>query len=264
MTENGSINYDISNCGKDCHVLIKFGTKYQELNEPEQEEAPAPRSEDDMDPKVFLANQSMLCLMIGAQRNENTSVQYECIFKTESYLLLARVDRMEAASLFSTSCIGCCRSSPLGCEAGGRMSEWSRGAAWWPRPRSLCTAAAAAWYVRAMYEQCPMVNLLNVRFFISLKTRRAFELGRRDSTTMVSASVMVYYTPDFKRKVRGDLIQYIDSLVGKANMAFSKTGIPLRIHAHCIEQLQYFSERYYTDAIKRRDAFTLYKGNIMI
>jgi hypothetical protein len=33
------------------------------------------------------------------------------------------------------------------------MSEQSRGAAWWPRPRSLCTAAAAAWYVRAMYEQ---------------------------------------------------------------------------------------------------------------
>jgi hypothetical protein len=34
--------------------------------------------------------------MIGAQRNENTLVQHECIFKTESYLLLARVDRMEA------------------------------------------------------------------------------------------------------------------------------------------------------------------------
>jgi hypothetical protein len=33
------------------------------------------------------------------------------------------------------------------------MSEWSRGAAWCPRPPSLCTAAAAAWYVRAMYEQ---------------------------------------------------------------------------------------------------------------
>jgi hypothetical protein len=33
------------------------------------------------------------------------------------------------------------------------MSEWSRGAAWWPSPPSLCTAAAAAWYVRAMYEQ---------------------------------------------------------------------------------------------------------------
>jgi hypothetical protein len=35
------------------------------------------------------------------------------------------------------------------------MSKWSIGAAWWPRPRSLCTAAAAAWYVRAMYKhQC--------------------------------------------------------------------------------------------------------------
>jgi hypothetical protein len=98
--------------------------------------------------------------MIGAQRNENTLVQHECIFKTESYLLLARVDRMEAASLFSTSCLGCCHCSPLGCEAGGRMSEQSRGAAWWPRPRSLCTAAAAAWYVRAMYEH-PFCLLCN-------------------------------------------------------------------------------------------------------
>jgi hypothetical protein len=33
----------------------------------------------------------VLCyIMIGAQRNENTSVQYKWIFKTESYLLLAR------------------------------------------------------------------------------------------------------------------------------------------------------------------------------
>jgi hypothetical protein len=35
-------------------------------------------------------------VMIGAQRNENTLVQHECIFKTESYLLLARVDKLEA------------------------------------------------------------------------------------------------------------------------------------------------------------------------
>jgi hypothetical protein len=34
--------------------------------------------------------------MIGAQRNENTSVQLECVFKTRSYLQLARVDRIEA------------------------------------------------------------------------------------------------------------------------------------------------------------------------
>jgi hypothetical protein len=34
------------------------------------------------------------------------------------------------------------------------MSEWSRGVAWWARPPSLCTAAAAAWYVRAMLRRC--------------------------------------------------------------------------------------------------------------
>jgi hypothetical protein len=39
------------------------------------------------------------------------------------------------------------------------MSEWSRGAAWCARPPSLCTAAAAAWYVRAMYEQMDGADL---------------------------------------------------------------------------------------------------------
>jgi hypothetical protein len=34
--------------------------------------------------------------MIGAQRNENTSVHFKCVFKTRAYLQLARVDRMNA------------------------------------------------------------------------------------------------------------------------------------------------------------------------
>jgi hypothetical protein len=40
------------------------------------------------------------------------------------------------------------------------MSEWSRGAAWWARLPSLCTAAAAVWYVRAMYEHLPQTTKL--------------------------------------------------------------------------------------------------------
>jgi hypothetical protein len=53
MTKEGSVNFDIISCGKDCHVLIKFGSKDQDLSEPEEEEALAPRmSEKDMDPQV--------------------------------------------------------------------------------------------------------------------------------------------------------------------------------------------------------------------
>jgi hypothetical protein len=37
--------------------------------------------------------------MIGAQRNENTLVQHECIFKTESYLLLARMEAVLSSLL---------------------------------------------------------------------------------------------------------------------------------------------------------------------
>jgi hypothetical protein len=55
MTEEGSIHYDINNCGKDCHVLVKFASRYQDFIEPDEEEALAPRSEEDMDAEVCVS-----------------------------------------------------------------------------------------------------------------------------------------------------------------------------------------------------------------
>jgi hypothetical protein len=59
-------------------------------------------------------------LMIGAQRNENTSLQFECVFKTRSYLQLARVDKIEAAlsSLLLVLCAASAVSWAVWQEAG--------------------------------------------------------------------------------------------------------------------------------------------------
>jgi hypothetical protein len=61
----------------------------------------------------------------------------------------------------------------------------------------------------------------------------------------------------------GDPIHYIHRLVKLANVAYSKSGIPLRIHAHCIEQLNphtNFTESLYTMSESRLEGFTWAKG----
>jgi hypothetical protein len=49
--------------------------------------------------------------MIGAQRNENTSVHFKCVFETKAYLQLARVDRMNDADLSSLLLVLCAASA---------------------------------------------------------------------------------------------------------------------------------------------------------
>jgi hypothetical protein len=63
-----------------------------------------------------------------------------------------------------------------------------------------------------------------------LQSRQAFELGRADRATMVTISVMLYYTPAFKASV-SDYITNIKSLVDAANVVYTNSGIPLRIKA---------------------------------
>jgi hypothetical protein len=56
MTEKGCIHYDIVNCGRDCHVLVQFGSNSQYLDEQEENEALTPRREEEMDSKVSVAS----------------------------------------------------------------------------------------------------------------------------------------------------------------------------------------------------------------
>jgi hypothetical protein len=49
--------------------------------------------------------------MIGAQRNENTLVHFNCVFETEAYLQLARLDRLNDADLSSLLLVLCAASA---------------------------------------------------------------------------------------------------------------------------------------------------------
>jgi hypothetical protein len=98
--------------------------------------------------------------MIGAQRNENTLVHFNCVFETEAYLQLARLDRLNDADLSSLLLVLCAASADPWASwlTGCRMSEWRRRAARCTRPASLFTAVVR--YVRAMYEHLPQITKL--------------------------------------------------------------------------------------------------------
>jgi hypothetical protein len=49
--------------------------------------------------------------MIGAQRNENTLVRFICVYLTEAYLQLARLDRLNDADLSSHLLVLCIASA---------------------------------------------------------------------------------------------------------------------------------------------------------
>jgi hypothetical protein len=75
------------------------------------------------------------------------------------------------------------------------------------------------------------------------------EIGKLYHKTMVNVSVMVYFTPDFKSLVPKPN-NYIQSLINLANTAYNNSGIPLRIHSHCSEEL-YFSENKHTQQYRK-------------
>jgi hypothetical protein len=72
--------------------------------------------------------------------------------------------------------------------------------------------------------------------------------GKMDHTTMVDASVMVYYTTAFKNEVdknfKINIEKVVQRLILVANTAYSQSGIPLRIHSYCIEQQHNVSETH--------------------
>jgi hypothetical protein len=85
-------------------------------------------------------------------------------------------------------------------------------------------------------DKCYSLRSTKVETIFVLQSRRAFELGRSDTTTMVTISVMLYYTPAFRSSV-SDPITNIKNLVDAVNNGYANTGIPLRIKDHCIQEL---------------------------
>ena len=61
--------------------------------------------------------------------------------------------------------------------------------------------------------------------------------GEEDTTTNVTISVIFYYTKEFEA-VTPDIRGYVEGLVENTNIAFLRSGIPLRLAIHCLLQAQ--------------------------
>ena len=58
-------------------------------------------------------------------------------------------------------------------------------------------------------------------------------MGEDDQSTVVTVSLIVYYTAEFRRTTP-DPAGHIDGFVLNTNIAFTNSKIPLRLDVHCI------------------------------
>jgi hypothetical protein len=65
--------------------------------------------------------------------------------------------------------------------------------------------------------------------------KRSNDRGARDTTTIVTYTVKVYYTPQFAA-VTADIQGYVDQVIAETNQGYVNSKVPLRVKAHCIEQ----------------------------
>ena len=73
--------------------------------------------------------------------------------------------------------------------------------------------------------------------------------GEEDSTTKVTVSVIFYFTQDFKA-VTADVNGYVEGLMENTNIAFLRSGIPVRLATHCILQAEIGEAPDSTDRIR--------------
>merc|ERR1712002_1428964 len=65
-------------------------------------------------------------------------------------------------------------------------------------------------------------------------TSALIQQGRDDSTTVVTYSVMFYYTPEFKA-VTDDIPLFVSQVIAETNQGYINSGIPLRVRSLCIK-----------------------------
>ena len=58
--------------------------------------------------------------------------------------------------------------------------------------------------------------------------------GERDTTTVVTYSVMFYYTPEFAA-ITSDISGYIDQVIAETNQGYANSQMPVRVKKFCIE-----------------------------
>jgi len=64
-------------------------------------------------------------------------------------------------------------------------------------------------------------------------TTALIQQGRDDSTTVVTYSVMFYYTPEFA-SITDDIPLFVSQVIAETNQGYINSGIPLRVRSHCI------------------------------
>ena len=70
---------------------------------------------------------------------------------------------------------------------------------------------------------------------IKLQVQKLLKKGEEDLTTIVTVSIIFYYTKEFEG-ITPDIKGHVEHLVANTNIVFLKSGIPLRLAIHCMLQ----------------------------
>merc|ERR1712180_407476 len=80
-------------------------------------------------------------------------------------------------------------------------------------------------------------------------------MGRQDTTTVVTYSVMFWYTKEFA-DVTTDIPLFISQVIAQTNQGYINSKVPVRVKAHCAKQVD-FAEVF--DGNEMLDIFTASK-----
>merc|ERR1712002_1150373 len=86
-------------------------------------------------------------------------------------------------------------------------------------------------------------------------TSALIQQGKDDSTTVVTYSVMFYYTPEFA-SITDDIPLFVSQVIAETNQGYINSGIPLRIRSHCIAAATLHDHPHYITMINQ---FSQYK-----
>ena len=67
----------------------------------------------------------------------------------------------------------------------------------------------------------------------TLQVQKLLQRGREDRTTTVTVSVIFYFTEAFA-KVTPDMNGHVKNVIANANIAFLKSGIPVKLSTKCM------------------------------
>merc|ERR1712002_746372 len=86
-------------------------------------------------------------------------------------------------------------------------------------------------------------------------TSALIQQGRDDSTTVVTYSVMFYYTPEFA-SITDDIPLLVSLMIAETNQGYINSGIPLRVRSHCIAAATLHDHPHHVTML---DQFSQYK-----